>query len=724
MINSLKAPIRSLFRVLYRLNVNGLEHLNNPPERVLIVANHVSFLDGIMLWAFLPGSVRFAINTRQADNGLIKYIIKPTGLFVLDSLNPMALKGFIAELRAGHPMGIFPEGRITHTGGLMKIYQGPAMAADKANAHIIPVHIEGAQFSSTSRLKGLVKPRWFPEITLTVLAPRKLKIDDTLQGRERRTAASHALAQIMSSMVVDAANTNQTLGHALTQARKHYGGRTTIIEDIQRDPWSFDDLLLKSHALGQLFAAETDPNETVGLMLPNSTACLASFMGMQLYGRVPAMINFSAGSDALRSAIHIAKLNTIYTSRRFIRLAELQTVIDALSPHVQIRYLEDLRDKATLGLKLRSFWRARTGKVPCRRQADDPAVILFTSGSEGTPKGVALSHRNVLSNRAQINARLPFSPSETFFNALPMFHSFGLTTGVLLPLLQGARIFLYPTPLHYKLIPELIYDTNATVLFGSNTFLAGYARHADPYDFHQMKYVVAGAEKLHETTCQIWFERFGIRIMEGYGATETSPVLSVNTPHAYRTGSVGQLLPNIEYKIKPVSGIKNAGELFVKGPNIMLGYLRNDRPGTIEPTHSEEGVHWYNTGDVVHMDKDGFLSLLDRTKRFAKIGGEMVSLGRVEELALRCWSEHRHIAITLVDVAKGERIVLLSEAPQATRKILTDHAKEMGLNTLSIPTSIIHVDEIPTLGTGKKDYASAKAIALANLSNDADSGCL
>jgi acyl-[acyl-carrier-protein]-phospholipid O-acyltransferase/long-chain-fatty-acid--[acyl-carrier-protein] ligase len=329
---------------------------------------------------------------------------------------------------------------------------------------------------------------------------------------------------------------------------------------------------------------------------------------------------------------------------------------------------------------------------------------------------VALSHANILANCSQIASRVDFGPRDKVLNILPMFHSFGLTGGTLLPILNGIKTFYYPSPLHYRIVPELIYDTNSTIMFGTDTFLSAYARFANPYDMNSIRYIFAGAEKLKDETRRVYADRFGVRVLEGYGATETSPVISINTPMHNRTGSVGRLLPGLQHRVEAVPGIEEGGQLFVKGPNVMLGYFKADKPGAIQPP--EEG--WYDTGDIVAVDADGFVNIKGRTKRFAKIGGEMVSLTAVEASIARLWPEHKHAVVNIPDAKKGEQIVLLTENKAASRDELVRHLRGEKMSELAVPRRVMVVDAVPVLGTGKPDYQRAKMMA----AEDAEAGAL
>jgi acyl-[acyl-carrier-protein]-phospholipid O-acyltransferase/long-chain-fatty-acid--[acyl-carrier-protein] ligase len=428
------------------------------------------------------------------------------------------------------------------------------------------------------------------------------------------------------------------------------------------------------------------------------------------------MLNYTVGSQGLISACRAARIATVYTSRRFVEAAKLKDAVARLEAEVRVLYLEELRGTIGFGDKLLGLlfpWFAGVARKRLNRGIgpDDPAVVLFTSGSEGTPKGVALSHANLLANREQVAARIAFSAQDIILNALPVFHSFGLTAGTLLPILAGMRTFFYPSPLHYRIVPEIAYDINATVLFGTNTFLKGYARYAHPYDFYSLRYAFAGAEKLQDDTRTLWAEKFGIRVFEGYGATETSPVLSMNTPMDYRRGTVGRFLPGIEWHLEPVPGVEEGGRLMVRGPNVMLGHLLVARPAELVPPETERGAGWYDTGDIVVVDAEGFVHIRGRAKRFAKIGGEMVSLAAVEELAGRTWPTAEHAVVSLPDAQKGEQLVLLTTQPEAGRADLLVRAKADGLSEINVPKRIFALQKLPLLGTGKTDYTAARRLA-------------
>ncbi|MGX1785213.1 AMP-binding protein [Bosea sp. NPDC055332] len=508
---------------------------------------------------------------------------------------------------------------------------------------------------------------------------------------------------------VEAART--TLFQALLAAAGKHGKGRVALEDPERKPLSYSSLILGALVLGRKLSAQTRPGETVGLMLPNVQGMAVTLFGLSAYGRVPALLNFTAGLKNLTAACEIGPISTIVTSRRFIDQAKLDDIIDALTPGRRVIYLEDVRKQLTsLDKALGALASLAPGMVHARHAArpDDPAVVLFTSGTEGKPKGVVLSHANLVSNARQIFELAAgfLSERDIVMNPLPAFHSFGLTAALLMPLTHGMKVVLYPSPLHYKQVPKLIGETGATFLFATDTFLQGYARAADEGDLKSVRYVVAGAERVKPETRRMW-QPYGTTILEGYGCTECSPVLACNTPVATRDGSVGRLLPGITAKLEPVEGINEGGRLCVKGPNVMLGYLNADNPGAIVPP---EGG-WHDTGDIVAVD-DGFITIKGRARRFAKLGGEMVSLAAVESMIAGLWPGHNHVVVALPDMRKGEQLVLVTEKPDAEKKSLQDEAKRQGFPELWLPKAILVTGSIPVLGNGKIDYGGTRELAI------------
>jgi len=505
----------------------------------------------------------------------------------------------------------------------------------------------------------------------------------------------------------DARAGDRAVFDALIDARDRYGAKKPILEDQERNPLSYTDLIRASFALGRRIAGFTGKGERVGVLLPSSVGAVVTFFALHAFGRVPAMLNFTAGIRNLKAACKLAGVKQILTAHRFIDQGKLDDLIDALQADHEIVYLEDVRAK--IGLADKAF-AALAGALPRRFRAPtthkDPGVILFTSGSFGAPRGVMLSQGNLLANVDQISAHIDLDPAWTMFNPLPVFHCFGLTAGALLPIFSGIKAFQYPSPLHVKQIPPLIKDTRADVLFATDTFVNQYARSAEPGELSGLKFVVCGAEKVRDETHNLIAERFGpVPLLEGFGATEASPVIAVNQPHHNKRGTVGPVVPGLETRLDPDEGIPIGGRLYGRGPNIMAGYL--NEAGGVDPP--KDG--WHDTGDVVDFDDDGFLRILGRVKRFAKIGGEMVSLTAAEDLAAGLWPDARHAVISMQDARKGERLVLVTDRLDAGVSDLVAHAQALGAPELAVPRRIVRVPEIPVLGTGKTDYVAIQRMA-------------
>jgi len=499
----------------------------------------------------------------------------------------------------------------------------------------------------------------------------------------------------------------RSLFDALLDSAHHFGRKKLILEDQERHPLSYTDLIRASFALGHKLAAVTARGERVGVLLPSSSGAVVTFFALHAYGRVPAMLNFTAGLRNLRAAVNLAGVRRVLTSHRFVEQGKLHDVIDALEERCEITYLEDVR--RTIGAldrisALAASLFARSVRAAVEPSA--PGVILFTSGSFGAPRGVVLSHANLIANVEQVAAHIDLDPAWVMFNPLPVFHCFGLTGGVLLPILRGMKAFQYPSPLHIKLIPALIKDCGASILLATDTFVNQYARACDGRELSGLEFIVCGAEKVRDETHNLITERFGpVPVLEGYGATEASPVIAVNKPLDNRRGTVGGLVPGMRTRLEPVPGINRGGQLFVRGPNVMSGYL--DATGELDPP--PDG--WHDTGDVVEITDDGWITILGRVKRFAKIGGEMVSLTAAEDLAAALWPDARHAVIALADKKKGERLILVTDRGDADVAGLVAHARSVGASELTVPRRIVKAPEVPVLGSGKTDYVAIQRMA-------------
>jgi acyl-[acyl-carrier-protein]-phospholipid O-acyltransferase/long-chain-fatty-acid--[acyl-carrier-protein] ligase len=694
-----------VFRAFFRLEVKGLENVAKAGDNAIIALNHVSFLDPPIAMALLPKKPVFAIDVAMSKQWWIQPFLKFVRTMALDPLKPMALRTIINAVRDGNMLVIFPEGRITITGSLMKIYDGAAMIADKSDAMVVPVRIDGPEVTIFSRLKDTqVHRRLFPKITVTLLEPVKLSVDPELKGRKRRLAAGAALYDVMSDLMYRTTRTDRTVVEAVIAAAAVHGSNWHIMEDPVSGRLTYKRLLQATAILGAKLMPLALEGRAVGVMLPTSNGAVITLLALQSAGRVPAMLNFTSGAANILGACRAAEIDTIVTARAFIEKARLDKLVAQIEKEVRIVYLEDVRKTVTFADKLRGALHAKKPLV--ERKPDDWAVILFTSGTEGVPKGVVLSHRNVLTNVAQAEARIDFGREDKLFMALPAFHSFGFTGGIVLPLISGVPTYFYPSPLHYRTVPELVYGICATYLFGTDTFLGGYARMANPYDFRSLRYIVAGAEPIKESTRATYLEKFGLRILEGYGVTETSPVIAVNTPMFNKFGTVGRMLPGIEARLEKVEGVDQGGRLYVRGPNVMLGYLRADKPGVLEKP--PEG--WYDTGDIVAIDEQGYVAIKGRAKRFAKIGGEMISLAAVEMLAAELWPSYNSAVVAMPDARKGERLVLVTDKHSATRADFQAYARSKHASELMFPSEVMVLDKLPLLGSGKPDLQTIQKL--------------
>jgi acyl-[acyl-carrier-protein]-phospholipid O-acyltransferase/long-chain-fatty-acid--[acyl-carrier-protein] ligase len=500
----------------------------------------------------------------------------------------------------------------------------------------------------------------------------------------------------------------QSVFRALTEARGKFGGKTIAVVDGDERALSYDAIIRAALALGHALKRGTHDGEAVGVLLPTGAGAIVAFFALSAYGRVPAMLNFTAGAATIKSALKTTKITRIVTARRFIELGKFDALAAELAAKAELIYLEDVRERISVADKTFALLGSvAPGLVTARAKPGRPAVILFTSGTEGAPKGVALSHANLLTNARQVRAHIDLFPGDILFNPLPVFHCFGLTVGSLLPMLVGVKVVCHPTPLQPREIVRRIRDTGATILLSTDTFLSQYGRAANDGELSGLRVAVCGAERLRDETRSFFRKRYDVTLLEGYGVTEASPVVAANRIEKNRPGTVGDLMTGMEARLEPVEGIANGGRLFIRGPNIMLGYILPDNPGVIVPP--PDG--WYDTGDVAQIDDEGFISIRGRLNRFAKIGGEKIALSVVENCAAALWPDSNHAAVAIPDAHKGEQIVLVTDCPQADRPALIGWAQNHGVTELAVPRKILRVEMLPTLGTGKMDYAAIQKMA-------------
>ena len=720
---------RALLRLFFRVEVRGREHYAAAGERVLIVINPGSLLDPLLIGALLPDRITLAVDRAVARKWWMRPILALTDTIQVDFSAPTSTLSLVRAIETHKRCMVFHGGRFQNDPRFMRILEATGLIAEKARATLLPIRIDGAAYSRFSYFRHKVRLRWFPKGTLTLLPPQKLEAPADLPPRQRRHHTAVQLYSLMTDLLYGSTDISRNLLQSVMDAVAVYGRSYTIAEDQDRHTLTYGELSLKfqvlGRALGRVFAGE----ERVGFMLPSSLPGVVAFLGLHVTGKVPAMLNFTAGAAPVTSGCRTVGLKSVLTSRKFIQLGDLQPLENALrEAGLRIVYLEDVAADLSLGDKIGGFAAAWLRRAP-RTPAEAPVAILFTSGTEGMPKAVFMSHRNANANREQMLSIVNVNAGDRLFNCLPMFHTFGLGIGTLLPLVSGMRVFFYPSPLHYRIVPQLFYESLSTVICGTDTFFAGYARYGSPYDFFNARLVIAGAEKMRESTAATWKEKYGVRMFEGYGATETSPVIAVNTPANNKPGSVGRLAPGMSYRLKPVPGLdgdegENVGDLWVKGDNVMLGYMRAERPGVLEPPvdpdafpaddSGDGGAGWYDTGDIVHVDAENFIFIKGRAKRFAKVGGEMISLAAVESALRDLWPDATLGVVAVPDARKGEQLVLIIEGEDVSTGRIAAHFAAKGLSPLWTPRRILSVKHAPVLGAGKFDYMAAKRMAMEN----------
>lgn len=694
--------VKNLLQAWFRVTVQGQYE---PNDKMVIIANRTSVMDVMFLSVFLPERLTVVLPPKLYKKLWVKALALFAEVIPVDPTKASAARALIRAANAGKRCLIFPQGLNTQPDHSLRVFDGPGMIIQKAGGSVQPVRISGLEYSIFSIAKRKHPIRLFPKVTLHIMP--KVQLCNKI---EHRGSASQQLFNLISEMTFANCNVRQSLFSALIEGVQIGCKNKAHIEDANRVPMSYRQMLTRCFILGCQIKKQTQIFERVGVMMPTTCAGMITFFALQAYRRIPAMINFSSGFYNVYSTCRTANIKQIYTSRQFVQVAKLEPLVNELGNNgIEVIYLEDFKPHIGLGQKLSGLVKAFFPRIAYQAigrmvESTDTAVILFTSGSEGVPKGVVLSHSNILSNCYQMVSRVDFSSRDVFFSSLPIFHCFGLTAGSILPMVTGNNAFFYPSPLHYKIIPGLVYESGGTIMFATDTFLSGYARVASNHEFSSIRYIFAGAEKVKPETIHHWAGQFGARIFEGYGATEASPVIALNCPMAHRSGSVGQSLPMIDIRVEPVEGIGEGGRLFIRGPNIMRGYMRADSPGQIEALASG----WHDTGDIVEVDEDGYIFIVGRAKRFAKLGGEMVSLTTVETVASAVWPEYLHAAIAIACPRKGEQVILYSENESATRNEFMQYVKMYGHSELLNPVTIVTASTIPVLASGKIDYITLK----------------
>ncbi len=702
-----------LARLWFRFRAHNTEALQTPGP-VLLIPNHVSWLDWLFLYAVLDDDWKFVTSATTAETTWVhKKMMVNRRTFPVDTNSPYAAKRMAEFLAAGGRLVLFAEGRITLTGSLMKLFDGTGFLIHRTGAKVITCYLRNARRVPFVRHTGWT--RWRPCVTAhfsdALTAPVLPDGTSNTIARQRRSTWLRDM-MVRQQFEAETELGAQNVLNAVVETAATLPGKV-IFEDVSFTELTYRRLMVGTDVLAGEFRKRIAGGTTVGVLLPNVNGTPVTLLSLWAIGCVPAILNFSTGIPTMLQCARLAGLRHVITSHLFVQKAKLD-LAPFLDAGIELIFLEDVRagisGLSKFGKLLKHTLACGSGLKVQASRTDSPspptsptAVILFTSGSEGVPKGVELTHANLLANMRQLLGVLDVTDHERFFSAMPLFHSFGLMAGLVVPLTNGFYTFLYPSPLHYRVVPAAVYDKACTVMLGTNTFLNGYARRANPYDFNSVKFLVAGAEKIQDATVQTWAKKFGVRILEGYGATECSPAITINSRLEPKSGSVGRFLPGMEWKLEPIEGVAEGGKLFVRGPNVMRGYLNPDANAKFQSLGG-----WYDTGDMVKVDEEGFVHILGRLKRFAKISGEMVSLTAVEDalagafphLGLKC-----EIAVIAVpDEDKGEKLIAVTDQPKLSLEDIRGVIRGKGMTNLCVPREVMVVREIPKLGTGKVNH--------------------
>lgn len=726
----LRLIIVMVAHALYRVRILGA---TNMPKTggAMLVPNHVSFLDGLFLFASTDRPIRFVVEQHWYDRPLLKPFMKALGVIPISAAGGprnvlRALRDAGKALDEGEVVCLFAEGEISRMGSTLPFRRGLKRIVKGRNAPIIPVHLDRVYGSLGSSRQG--RMRWLPtRIPCPVTVSFGQPMSNESKPEEVRVAVD-SLAEAASRIRAEELRPL----HVKFVRRVRRAPWRHCLADSQGKKLSRGASLAGAVVMARRLRSHWAGQQNVGIMLPPSIGGALVAFAASLSGRTSVSLNYTVGSAAMSSAVRQAGLTTVVTSKAFLERLP-QEMLDGLDG-LELILLEDVMQGVSLferlgGMMRGLLWPMGMLEKACgaerRVSRDDVAAILFSSGSTGEPKGIVLSHKNLQANCDAIAQVVPSDASDKLVGVLPMFHSFG-NLALWYAVGQGAGMVFHPNPLEAAAIGHLVATHEATMLIATPTFLQLYNRRCEPGQFGSLRLVLTGAEKLTDDLADAFADRFGLRPIQGYGATECSPAISVCAPgyrapgfyqSGSRRGSVGRPLPGVTVRIvdpetrEPVP-IGEPGMVLVGGANVMQGYLGRD-------DLTEKAMHegCYITGDIGRMDKDGFLFLTDRLSRFSKIGGEMVPHGAIEEHLQECTPRHdRAFAVCGVpDERKGERLAVLTTLSQSAIPDVLDKMGKRGLPALFLPrkNQFVHVDELPLLGTGKLDLRKVKEVAMA-----------
>jgi acyl-[acyl-carrier-protein]-phospholipid O-acyltransferase/long-chain-fatty-acid--[acyl-carrier-protein] ligase len=720
-----------VFRGRYRINIQGIKHIPAEGKGALLLGNHISWIDWAIIQIASPRRVRFVMDKTIYQRWYLTWFLDMFNVIPISiKQSRHALKQVRSHLDAGDVVCLFPEGMISHTGQLSEFKKGFERTVEGTSAVIIPFYLHGLWGSRFSRSASThCEPHKLFGLKRDLIIAFGKPLPNTTKAPE----VKQKVFELSINTWQEYSQTLPTIADAFIHTAKSAPQQWAITNGDQ-DPISYRKLLTGATIFSRFF--KRYKGERLGLLLPTTTVGSISNIAALMAGKTVVNINYTASKEAILSSIKQAEIKTIVTAKQFIKKLEDKGInTGEVLDSVDVIYLEDIAKQITPINRIGTF--IFTSILPAfiltrlinrRRNLDDTAAILFSSGSEGTPKGIELTHQNIMANCKQVANMLNLRDNDVIMATLPLFHAFGLTVTCFMPLVRGIPTVCSPDPTDGLAIGKAVYRFQASLLFGTATFYRLYCRNQklEPSMFSSLRYVIAGAEKLNDATREAFKERFNKSILEGYGCTETSPVASVNIPDhisdhwtkqiGHKVGTVGLALPGTKFRIVDPDSLEELdhgeeGLILIGGPQIMKGYLNNSAK-TAEAILEENNVRWYKTGDKGKLDKDGFLSIVDRYSRFAKLGGEMVSLGDIEQRVRVALTDPELplVAINLPDAKKGEKVILMLEGEHDTKAVRQDLINA-GMPSLLLPNKILSVDKVPVLGSGKTDFANSKKLA-------------